>query len=129
MVDISRSIRAIAFTNAERKRLTDRVGKAVETIRGLEHQAQNIERRAELTRNEDQKKELRKQVRQIRSDVEKMEQDAGVTFQELRRTQRDIIQGEMDAERAKFADNTLRYEAAMRYLSAQIKTMLAAIQN
>ena len=36
---------------------------------------------------------------------------------------------EMDAERAKFADNTLRYEAAMRYLSAQIKTMLAAIQS
>jgi flagellar basal-body rod protein FlgB len=34
---------------------------------------------------------------------------------------------EMDAERAKFADNTVRYEASMRYLSAQIKTMLAAI--
>jgi len=37
--------------------------------------------------------------------------------------------GEMDAERAKFADNTVRYEAAMRYLSAQIKSMLAAIQS
>ena len=36
---------------------------------------------------------------------------------------------EMDAERAKFADNTVRYEAAMRYLSAQIKTMLAAVQG
>ena len=36
---------------------------------------------------------------------------------------------EMDAERGKFADNTVRYEAAMRYLSAQIKTMLAAVQG
>jgi flagellar basal-body rod protein FlgB len=36
---------------------------------------------------------------------------------------------EMDAERAKFADNTVRYEAAMRVLSAQIKTMLAAVQG
>jgi flagellar basal-body rod protein FlgB len=36
---------------------------------------------------------------------------------------------EMDAERAKFADNTVRYEAAMRFLSAQIKTMLTAIQG
>ena len=36
---------------------------------------------------------------------------------------------EMDAERGKFAENTVRYEAAMRYLSAQIKTMLAAVQG
>ena len=36
---------------------------------------------------------------------------------------------EMDAERAKFADNTVRYEAAMRYLTLQIKTMLSAIQS
>src|SRR5690349_12002362 len=31
---------------------------------------------------------------------------------------------EMDAERAKFADNTIRYEAAMKALTMQIKTML-----
>ena len=36
---------------------------------------------------------------------------------------------EMDAERAKFADNTVRYEAAMRVLSMQIKTMLSALQS
>ena len=36
---------------------------------------------------------------------------------------------EMDAERAKFADNTIRYEAAMRVLSGQIKALLSAIQG
>lgn len=36
---------------------------------------------------------------------------------------------EMDAERAKFADNTVRYEAALRFLNAQLKTMLAALQG
>jgi flagellar basal-body rod protein FlgB len=36
---------------------------------------------------------------------------------------------EMDAERARFADNTVRYEAAMRVLTAQIKTMLSAVQG
>ena len=36
---------------------------------------------------------------------------------------------EMDAEQAKFADNTVRYEAAMRFLSAQLKTLLAAVQG
>ncbi|MEO8848568.1 MAG: flagellar basal body rod protein FlgB [Casimicrobiaceae bacterium] len=36
---------------------------------------------------------------------------------------------DMDAERGQFADNTVRYEAALRVLSAQIKTMLAAVQD
>jgi flagellar basal-body rod protein FlgB len=36
---------------------------------------------------------------------------------------------EMDAERAQFADNAVRYEAALRFLNGQIKTMLSAIQG
>jgi flagellar basal-body rod protein FlgB len=36
---------------------------------------------------------------------------------------------EADAERAKLADNAVRYEAALRTLTLQIKNMLAAIQG
>ena len=36
---------------------------------------------------------------------------------------------EMDAERAQFADNAVRYEAALRFLNGQIKTMLSAVQG
>jgi|SRR5947209_13785941 len=36
---------------------------------------------------------------------------------------------EMDVERAQFADNTVRYEAALRVLNAQIKAMLIALQG
>jgi flagellar basal-body rod protein FlgB len=36
---------------------------------------------------------------------------------------------EMDAERAHFADNSVRYEAALKFLNAQLKTMLAALQG
>jgi flagellar basal-body rod protein FlgB len=36
---------------------------------------------------------------------------------------------EMDAERAQFADNTVHYEAALKFLNAQLKTMLAALQG
>ena len=36
---------------------------------------------------------------------------------------------DMDAERAYFADNALRYEAALRALNAQMKTLLSAIQG
>jgi flagellar basal-body rod protein FlgB len=36
---------------------------------------------------------------------------------------------EMDAERAAFADNTVRYEAALKFLNTQLRTMLAALQG
>lgn len=36
---------------------------------------------------------------------------------------------DMDVERAHFADNALRYEANLTFISGQIKTMLAAIQG
>ncbi|HZQ90264.1 MAG TPA: RNA polymerase sigma factor RpoD [Terriglobales bacterium] len=101
VVAISDVIRGIPYTNAERKRLIDRVGKTVDTMRALDIQANNLDRKADASRSEEQKKELRRQSRQIRNDLEKMESEAGVTFQELRRTQREIIQGDIDAEKAK----------------------------
>ena len=101
LVAISRIIRKINFTNIERKRLIDRVSKTVENLRILERQVQHLEHRANETRSEETKKELKKQARQIKSDLERMEQEAGVSIAELKRTQREIIQGDMDAEQAK----------------------------
>jgi flagellar basal-body rod protein FlgB len=34
-----------------------------------------------------------------------------------------------DAERARFADNAVRYEASLRFLNGQLKTLLSAIQS
>ena len=101
MVAVSLCVRKLGFTNAERKRLIDRVNKTVDTMRSLDRQSQNLERKAEATRSEDQKKDYRKQSRSVRSELEKLEGEAGVSFQELKRTQREIIQGDMDAEQAK----------------------------
>lgn len=36
---------------------------------------------------------------------------------------------DMDTERTQFTDNAVRYEAAMRFLNGQIKTILSAIQG
>jgi RNA polymerase primary sigma factor len=101
LVKLSRAVRKLGFTNPERKRLTDRLMKMVEQMRGLERQVDNIERKAEASRNDEQKKELRKQVRTLRADLEHLETEAGATAHDLKRTQRDIIQGDMDAEQAK----------------------------
>ncbi len=100
-VGISRVIRKLGFTNNERKRLIDRVNKTVDSMHGLDKQAVNFEKRAEATRSDEQKKEFRKQVRGIRADLERIEADAGATFAELKRTRREIVQGDVDAEYAK----------------------------
>ena len=36
---------------------------------------------------------------------------------------------DMDRERANFADNSVRYEATLRFITADVKTMLSAIQG
>jgi RNA polymerase primary sigma factor len=101
IIAVSLAVRNLGFTNAERKRLIERVNKTVDGMRSLDRQAQNLERKAEATRSEEQKKEYRRQSRAIRGEVEKIELETGVAFQELKRTQREIIQGDMDAEQAK----------------------------
>jgi RNA polymerase primary sigma factor len=70
-------------------------------MRSLDRQTQNLERKADATRSEEQKKEYRRQARALRGEVEKLELETGVSFPELKRTQREIIQGDMDAEQAK----------------------------
>jgi RNA polymerase primary sigma factor len=101
VVGVSQAVRKLGFTNVERKRLIDRLNKTVDTMRSLDRQIQNLEKKAEATRSEDQRKEYKRQARAIGTELEKMEHESGVAFQELKRTQREIIQGDMDAEQAK----------------------------
>ena len=98
---MSTAVRKLGFTNPERKRLIDRLNKTVDGMRSLDRQMQNLEHKADATRSEEQKKEYRRQARAIRGELEKLELETGVSFQELKRTQREIIQGDMDAEQAK----------------------------
>ena len=100
-VMVSVGIRNLKFTHPERKRLIDRVNKTVDTMRALDRQVNSLEKKIEGTRSEDVKKELRRVQRTHRGDLERLEQEAGVTYQELKRTQREIIQGDVDAEAAK----------------------------
>jgi RNA polymerase primary sigma factor len=100
-VMVSGGIRKLKFTNPERKRLIDRLNKTVDSMRSLDRQINNLEKKIEATRVEETKREYRRIQRQHRNDLEKMELECGVSYQELRRTQREIIQGDVDAEAAK----------------------------
>jgi len=98
---ISRVVRELKYTGQERKRLLDKVNKTVEIMRSLERQIKSLDQKHDASKSEDLKKEYRRQQKNCHVDLEKIEQEAGVTVVELRRTQREMIQGDMDAEKAK----------------------------
>jgi RNA polymerase primary sigma factor len=100
-VFISRIVRELKYTPMERKRLLDKVNKTVDTMRTLERQIRALDQKHEASKSEELKKEYRRQQKNCRADLEKIEGDAGVSIGELKRTQREMIQGDMDAEQAK----------------------------
>ena len=100
-VYISRIVRELKYTALERKRLLDKVNKTVDTMRTLERQIRSLEQKFDASKSEELKKEYRRQQKNCRTDLEKIEADAGVSIGELKRTQREMIQGDMDAEQAK----------------------------
>jgi RNA polymerase primary sigma factor len=101
IVRISLIIRNLGFTTLERKRVIDRVNKTMDVMRSLDRRVSNLGRKVESTRSEELKKDYRKTQRRYRADLERLECDAGVSFKELHRTQREMIQAEMDGEQAK----------------------------
>ncbi len=98
---VSRIVRELKYTPLERKRLLDKVNKTVDTMRTLERQIRSLEQKHESSRSDELKKEYRRQQKNCKADLEKIEVDAGVLISELKRTQREMIQGDMDADQAK----------------------------
>jgi RNA polymerase primary sigma factor len=101
IVRISLIVRNLGLSNWERKCLIDRVNRTVDIMRSLDCQVSSLGKKIESTRSEERKKGYRKTQRQCRGDLERLESDAGVSFQQLQRTQREIIQSEMAAGQAK----------------------------
>ncbi len=98
---VSRVVRELKYTNLERKRLLDKLNKTVDVMRTLERQIRTLDQKYEASKSEELKKEYRRQQKNCKIDLEKLEQEAGVSIAELKRTQREMIQGDMDAEHAK----------------------------
>ena len=101
MVQISRIIRNLGLNNAERKRLIERVNKSIELMRSLDRELVRLEAKITGTRSEELKKNYRAAQRQHRVEIKRLEDEAGMTFSDLQRTQRRMIQGDMNAEQAK----------------------------
>jgi RNA polymerase primary sigma factor len=94
-------IRSLGISPAQRKRLMERVNQTTNLLRSLERQIDNLEENIAKTRSLAVKQTYRDKQRKHRAEVKRLESDAGMTFAELQRTQRQIIKSEMDAEQAK----------------------------
>jgi RNA polymerase primary sigma factor len=100
-VMVSRIVRELKYTNGERKRLLDKVNKTVDSMRTLERQIKSLDQKYDASKSEELRKEYRRQQRNCKTDLERLETEIGVSIADLKRTQREMIQGDMDAERAK----------------------------
>ena len=100
-VKVTRIVRELKYTNAEKKRLLDKVNKTVDAMRTLERQIKGLDTKFDASKSEELKKEYRRQQKNCRVDLERLEAEAGLTVHDLKQTQREMVQGDMDAERAK----------------------------
>src|SRR5580692_7695608 len=101
MVAISLIIRNLGLNHAERKRLIERVNKTIDVMRALDREVVSLEAKINATRSEELKKNYRAAQRTHRVELKRLEDEAGMTFPDLQRTQRKMIQGDMNAEQAK----------------------------
>lgn len=100
-VMVSRIIRGLRYSHPERKRLIGLVTRTADDMRVLDRKSHALKKKYTGLRNEAQRTEYKRQQRQCQADLKKLEEEAGASFEELRRTQREIVQGNMDAEYAK----------------------------
>jgi RNA polymerase primary sigma factor len=100
-VAVSRIIRRIRLTYAERKRLIERVRVTVDSMHSLDAQIRDLEKRQGRTGNHSLRSDYKRLQVSYSNDLHQLEQEAGAGFQELRHTQREIVQGSVDAEYAK----------------------------
>jgi RNA polymerase primary sigma factor len=105
-VGLSQLIRAIEFTETVKRRLIDQIKEGVEVVHRLQREIEYIERQltAKGRRNrlkEEERKQLLKRQKDLRSQVRGLAEDLEETPDQLRRTLETITRGEAQAEQAK----------------------------
>ncbi len=98
---MSRIIRNLNLAKPEIARLINRVNKTVDSMRSLQRRICRMNGKVEATRSQDERSEFRRQARRLRRSLKELEAESGTSYQELRRTQREITQGELAIEQAK----------------------------
>ncbi|MGH9343021.1 MAG: sigma-70 family RNA polymerase sigma factor, partial [Terriglobia bacterium] len=97
---ISKMIRSIGFTHFENKRLIGKLHAAMEEVRPLDREINRAEKRLDGGRA-GASKDLRKDLKQLKTRLAELEASYEVSTVELKRTLQTIVTGEQEAEAAK----------------------------
>jgi RNA polymerase primary sigma factor len=103
MVRISRSVRGIQFSSTILRSLSRQLRHCVEQLKPLEREIARIQRKIEEPENShgSPSRDLRKELRHFNLEIQHLEEEAGASATELRRTLHVVERGEQEAEAAK----------------------------
>jgi RNA polymerase primary sigma factor len=100
-IGVSQAIRNIEFSEAVKRRLSERIRESVERIRDAEDKMSKLEPKLRHKVSDDYKKVLRKQIHEQREVLKLVAEEFDTRTDELKRTLRTVVEGEHQAEQAK----------------------------
>jgi RNA polymerase primary sigma factor len=100
-IEVSKAIRDFEFSEAVKRRLTERIRESVDRIRDAEDKMGKLEPKLKHKVSEDYKKVVRKQIQEQRDVLHQVQDEFDTRPEELKRTLRTVIEGEHQAEQAK----------------------------
>jgi len=100
-IGVSQAIRDIEFSEAVKRRLTERIRESVERIREAEGAIAKLEPKLRAKVSDEYKKLVRKQIHDQRDVLRLIQEEFDTRPEELKRTLRTVVEGEAQAEQAK----------------------------
>ena len=103
MVRISRVIRAIQFSTPVLRTLAGKLRHAVDELKQPEREIAKLQRKSEEPENTNgvASRDLKKELKHLNQEIQRLEEDSGASSTELRRTLQVVERGELEAESAK----------------------------
>src|SRR5258708_36235436 len=102
-IRVSRAIRSIEFSEAVKRRLTERIRESVERIREAETQMARLEPKLRHKVSDEYKRAARKLIHDQKGLLTDTQAGVGTRPEQLRRTLRTVAEGEHQPEQAKNA--------------------------
>ncbi len=100
-IEASNAIRSIEFSEVVKRRLTERIRESVERIRDAEGVIWKLEPKLRSKVSEDYKKQVRQQIKEQKDLLRQVQEEFDMRPEELKRTLRTVVEGEIQAEQAK----------------------------
>ena len=100
-VNLSNLVRTLHYSANEKARLTRLVQDAVSRVRPLERELARLERKADYTKKESNRRLVRKEIRAVKGLLKDFQEEHKMSALEVRRTLQAIVRGQIEAENAK----------------------------